>query len=282
MSNKQPIRIIPKLDIKNGLLIKGINLEGLRVLGDPFYFAREYYSQGADEICYLDNVATLYGTNNLSKFISKTAKDIHIPISVGGGIRTYHDIENALVSGADKICLNSKIIDDPNFLKKSCRLFGSSNITAIIETTLIEGKYFITKSNGRDLKEIDPVSWAKKIEDLGAGEIFLTCVHKEGLKSGFDLKIIKKISHSVKLPVIAHGGAGKFSDILDVIENSKVSGVAISSLFHYETCLSFPLPKVFTGNMEFLKRYQNENKNLNIKIIKNLKKYLKRNNIEIR
>ena len=117
MKNKQPIRIIPKLDIKNGLLIKGINLEGLRVLGDPFYFAREYFNQGADEICYLDNVATLYGTNNLSKFISKTAKDIYIPISVGGGIRTYDDIENALISGADKICLNSKIIDDPNFLK---------------------------------------------------------------------------------------------------------------------------------------------------------------------
>jgi imidazole glycerol-phosphate synthase subunit HisF len=282
MFKKQPIRIIPKLDIKNGLLIKGINLEGLRVLGDPFNFASEYYNQGADEICYLDNVATLYGTNNLSKFISKTAKDIHIPISVGGGIRTFHDIENALVNGADKICLNSKIIDSPIFLKKACRLFGSSNITAIIETTLIEGKYFITKSNGRDLINMDPITWAKKIEDLGAGEIFLTCVHKEGLKSGFDIKIVKKICNSVKLPVIAHGGAGSFSDILNIIQHSKVSGVAISGLFHYPTCVDFPIPKIITGNLEFLKRYKDENKKFNIKIIKKLKNYLRRNNIEIR
>jgi cyclase len=280
--SKKTIRIIPKLDIKNGLLIKGINLEGLRVLGDPYNFANEYYKQGADEICYLDNVATLYGTNNLSKFISRTAKDIHIPISVGGGIRTFYDIENALVNGADKICLNSKIIDNPIFLKKACRLFGSSNITAIIETTLIEGKYYITKSNGRDLINVDPATWAKKIEDLGAGEIFLTCVHKEGLKSGFDIKIIKKICNAVKLPVIAHGGAGNFFDILDVIKNSKVSGVAISSLFHYQTCINFPVPKVVTGNLEFLKKYQSENKKINIRIIQKLKNYLRKNNIEIR
>ena len=125
------------------------------------------------------------------------------------------------------------------------------------------------------------MSWAK-IEDLGAGEIFLTCVHKEGLKSGFDIKIIKKICNSVKLPVIAHGGAGSFSDIFSLIKRTKLSVVAVSSLFHYETCLNFPPPKVFTGNIEFLKRYQYENKNFNIKIIKKLKNYLRKNNIEIR
>ena len=276
------IRIIPKLDIKNGLLIKGINLEGLRVLGDPYLFAQEYYNQGADEICYLDNVATLYGTNNLSKFISRTAKNINIPISVGGGIRSFDDIENALINGADKICLNSRIIDRPSFLKKACRLFGSSNITAIIETTKIDKKYYLTKSNGRDLIDIDPRNWAKKIEDLGAGEIFLTSVHKEGLRSGFDIYITKSICDTVNLPVIAHGGAGNFVDILNLIKKTRISGVSIASMFHYQTCLNFTIPKVTTGNLEFLKNFKQQNKNTNIKIIKKLKNYLKINKVNVR
>ena len=152
---KKPIRIIPVLDIKNGVLIKGINLEGLRVLGIPRNFANYYYTSGADEIVYIDNVATLYGTNNLSKFITETAKNIFIPLSVGGGIRTLKDIEEMLTAGADKVCINSSIIDNVKNLKIASRKFGSSNITVIIQSIKIGNKYFISKSNGRDLIKVN-------------------------------------------------------------------------------------------------------------------------------
>ena len=127
------IRIIPKLDIKNGQLIKGINLEGLRVLGDPMMFAKEYYDSGADEIFYQDNVATLYGTNNLSKFVSKTVKNIFIPITVGGGIRNIEDVDMMLKAGADRICINSSAIDNIEIIKKASRIYGSSTICSLIE-----------------------------------------------------------------------------------------------------------------------------------------------------
>ena len=147
MKNKNFIRIIPKLDIKNGMLIKGINLEGLRVLGDPFNFAKYYYENHADEICYIDNVATLYGTNNLSSFISQTAKNIFIPISVGGGIRKIQDIERIFKAGADKVCINSAVIDNPKFLHQASRIFGSANITVVIEYVKIDNKYLLDNYN---------------------------------------------------------------------------------------------------------------------------------------
>ena len=237
------IRIIPKLDIKNGLLIKGINLEGLRVLGDPYNFAKYYFDQGADEICYIDNVATLYGTNNLSKFVKRTAQNIFIPLAVGGGIRSINDIEDMLRNGADKVCINSAVIDNKNLLKKAVKEFGSSTITVVIESNEINGKYYISKSNGRDLINIKPDIWAKELEDLGAGEIFLTSVNREGLKAGFDIKITEKVSSKVKIPVIAHGGAGSLKHIYEVIKNTNINGVSFSSIIHYEACNLFPKKK---------------------------------------
>ena len=239
---KKPIRIIPVLDIKNGVLIKGINLEGLRVLGIPRNFANYYYTSGADEIVYRDNVATLYGTNNLSKFITETAKNIFIPLSVGGGIRTLKDIEEMLTAGADKVCINSSIIDNVKNLKIASRKFGSSNITVIIQSIKIGNKYFISKSNGRDLIKVNPIDWAKKVEQYGAGEIIITSINQEGLRSGFDINLTDKISKKVKIPVIAHGGAGNFKDVLNVINQTNISGVAIASIFHYEAINNFPKP----------------------------------------
>jgi len=232
--NKNLIRIIPKLDIKNGLLIKGINLEGLRVLGNPLDFANYYFKNGADEICYLDNVATLYGTNNISSFVTKTAKNIFIPLSVGGGIKNLKDIEVMLKAGADKVCINSAAIDNIDFISNAAKIFGSSTIVSVIETVRINGKYFISKSNGRDLEDIHPLEWAKKVENAGAGEILLTSVNDEGLQSGFDIFMAKTISNSVKIPVIAHGGAGNFNHVYEVISKTNISGVAIASLFHYD------------------------------------------------
>ena len=186
-------RIIAKLDIKNGQLIKGINLEGLRILGDPYEFAKLYSNTGIDEIFYQDNVAALYGTNNLSIHIKNVAKKIRVPLSVGGGIRSINDIENVLLSGADKVCINSAVIKDIKFLNSAIREFGSANISVLIETIKIKNKYYISYLNGRELVNINPINWSKKIEDTGAGEIVLTSVNKEGLMNGFDNYLANKI-----------------------------------------------------------------------------------------
>tara|TARA_A100001011_G_scaffold374452_1_gene434959 strand:- start:725 stop:1561 length:837 start_codon:yes stop_codon:yes gene_type:complete len=276
---KKVIRIIPKLDIKNGNLIKGINLEGLRVLGDPISFAQNYYNQGADEIIYIDNVATLYGTNNLTKFVRNTAKKIFIPLTVGGGIKNLNDIEQMLKNGADKISINSAAIDNIKLIRKASKVFGTSTIVSNIECIKIKNKYYISKSNGRDLVNIDPVVWAKKLEDYGIGEIILTSVNSEGLQKGFDIALTKKVSNKVKVPIIAHGGAGNFQHILDVIKKTNISGVSISSLFHYDTFMNFSYKKKKIGNFYFL---ENSKKNKSLNNLKRLKLFLKKENISVR
>ena len=277
--NKNNIRIIPKLDIKNGTLIKGIGLEGLRVLGDPYDFAKKYYEDGADEILYMDNVATLYGTNNLTKFVKKTAKDIFIPLTVGGGIKNLKNIEKLLVNGADKVSINSEFVVNKKFIEEAVKNFGSSTIVATIESNKIKNEYFITTSNGRDLYKKNPVQWAKELEDTGVGEIILTSVNNEGLKSGFDVPIIKKISEIVKIPVIAHGGCGNIDHIINLIKKTNVTGVALASILHYASIKkkqnTFNLK---TGNTNFL---QNAHKNYK-NIIKKIKNELKKNGIKIR
>ena len=278
--NLNPIRIIPFLDIKNGLLIKGINLEGLRVLGKARDFSNYYYKSGADEICYIDNVATLYGTNNLSNFITDTAKDVFIPLSVGGGIRSIDDMKKMFSAGADKICINSSIIENPNLLEKAAKIFGSANITIMIQSIRVDAKYNVSKANGRDLANINPVKWAKKVENYGAGEIILTSVNNEGLKKGFDIKLTNAVSQSVNIPVIAHGGAGNFKDIYEVINKTKISGVGLASILHYDALNYFPKfdPKV--GNTTFLKNISKPKNKKNI--IYQLKNYLSLKGIKVR
>ena len=277
--NKNNIRIIPKLDIKNGTLIKGIGLEGLRVLGDPYDFAKKYYQDGADEILYMDNVATLYGTNNLTKFVKKTAKDIFIPLTVGGGIKNLNNIEKLLVNGADKVSINSEFVVNKKFIKEAVKNFGSSTIVATIESNKIKNHYFITTSNGRDLYKKNPVQWAKELEDTGVGEIILTSVNNEGLRCGFDIPIIKKISEIVNVPVIAHGGCGNIDHIINLIKKTNVTGVALASILHYASIKkkqnTFNLK---TGNTNFLQNAQNNYKN----VIKKIKSGLRKNGIKIR
>ncbi len=277
---KKFIRIIPKLDIKNGLLIKGINLEGLRVLGEPFNFSSYYAKDGADEILYVDNVATLYGTNNLKKFISKTANNIFIPLSVGGGIKSIDEISSILESGADKVSINSALIDNPKKIKKFSNYFGSSTIISNVEILNYEGKQFLTKSNGRDIVSINPYDWIKKVQDLGAGEIFLTSVNAEGLKMGFDLNVIEKVSKICKVPLVVHGGAGNYQHVYKLLKSVDVDGVSIASMFHYSTFNKFKKKKIKIGNHEFINKSKNVNKH-NFSI-KKLKLYLKKNNISVR
>jgi cyclase len=191
-------------------------------------------------------------------------------------------IEEILKNGADKICINSAAIDNPKFITEASKRFGSANISSIIEVIKIKKNYFISKSNGRDLIKMNPVDWAKKVEEMGSGEIFLTSVNKEGLKSGFDIEIIKKISENVSIPVIAHGGAGNFMDIYNVIKGTSISGVSISGLFHYAFARhSKSIIKRSIGNYEFLnsiKKYKKKPENLILK----LKKFLSKKKINVR
>jgi cyclase len=273
-------RIIPRLEIKNGNLIKGINFEGLRILGNPNDFANDYLKQGADEIIYHDSVASLYGTNNTTKPVNDISKKLFIPLTVGGGIRTIDDIVRMLKNGADKVSINSAAIDNLKFINNAAQIFGSSVIVSNIECIKIKNKYYISKSNGRDLVDINPIKWAKRLENNGVGEIIITSVNHEGLKKGFDINLTKQVSSNVKVPVIAHGGAGKFEDVYEVIKKTNIAGVSISSLFHYDIYKLFNYhKKKKVGNTTFI------DKGSKIKTKNNLKKlkvFLKKKGINVR
>ena len=276
-------RIIPKLDIKGKNLVKGVNLEGLRVLGKPEVFARHYYLEGADELIYQDVVASLYGFNSLEEIIRKTAKEIFIPLTVGGGIRNLDDIYKILRAGADKVSFNTAAIRNPKFIKEASRIFGSSTIAISIETILqTDGCYYAFTENGRNKSEKKLLNWIKEIEDLGAGEMIITFVDNEGSGKGTNLEITKKICNITNLPVIINGGFGQPSDVENLFKIAKVSGAAISSLFHYDLIEKTNLrsDKFEHGNIEFL--FSNKKvPQIQATNIMVLKKYLKEKNIEI-
>ena len=252
------IRIIPRLDIKGPNLVKGIHLEGLRVLGEPSRFAKYYYEQGADEIIYQDTVASLYERNSLTDIINKTAKEIFIPLTVGGGIRTMQDIQDVLRAGADKVSINPAAVRDPNFINEASNYYGSSTIVIAIEALKKEdGKYYVFTDNGREETFKEATSWAKEVEDRGAGEIFLTSIDNEGTGSGFDLDLIRIVSSQSLLPVVAHGGPSDYSHISEAILEGKADAISLASMLHYEAASSFELDELGEGNLEFLKSKKN-------------------------
>jgi cyclase len=233
------IRIIPRLDIKGPNLVKGIHLEGLRVLGKPEAFARYYYENGADELFFQDTVASLYDRNSLHDIITKTAKEIFIPLTVGGGLRTIDDIRNVLRAGADKVAINTAAIKNPHFIRDASHIFGSSTIVVAIEAIKnTDGKYLAFTDNGREYSGLEVVAWAKKAEELGAGEIVITSVDKEGTGEGYDLDLIKSVSETVSVPVIAHGGASTPENIVEAILYGGADAVAIASILHYSVIQS--------------------------------------------
>ena len=277
------IRIIPRLDIKGPNLVKGIHLEGLRVLGKPSDFSKYYYENGADELMFMDVVASLYERNSLHDIISETAKQKFIPITVGGGLRTISDIKQVLRVGADKVCLNTAAIKNPELIRTASRNFGSSTIVIAIEAIKEEnGKYLAYTDNGREYTGIDVFEWAQKVDELGAGEIVITSVDREGTGQGFDLDLISKISNLVSIPVIAHGGAGNKQDVVDLIKQDTANAVMLSSLFHYHF-IKENESKVSSkeGNVEFLKQKRNFH-TFNPCTIKELKNTLVENKIECR
>ncbi len=250
------IRIIPRLDIKGPNLVKGLHLEGLRVLGKPEQFARYYYEAGADELIYMDVVASLYNRNSLHDIIEKTAREIFIPLTVGGGLRTIEDIRDVLRVGADKVALNTAALKNPQIISEASRKFGSSTIVVAIEAIRQpDGAYFAYTDNGREYTGVEVLGWARQVEQLGAGEIMLTSVDKEGTGQGFDIELTQMVAEAVSIPVIAHGGAGRVEQIREVILRTEVNAVALSSILHYDFikhCEVEP-DRYIEGNLDFVK-----------------------------
>jgi cyclase len=252
------IRIIPRLDIKGPNLVKGIHLEGLRVLGKPEHFARYYYENGADELLYMDAVASLYNRNNLLHIVERTAREIFIPLTVGGGLRSVEDIRAVLRAGADKVSLNTAAIRRPELIREAAKAFGSSTIVVSIEAIKQkDGTYKCYTDCGRQETGIDAFEWAVRAAELGAGEILVTSVDREGTGLGFDLELTRRIAEAVSIPVIACGGAGKPEHVYDVITKGRAQAVCIASMFHYNYVKHFPPdPSEFKeeGNLEFIRR----------------------------
>ena len=278
------VRIIPRLDIKGPNLVKGIHLEGLRVLGKPERFARYYYETGADELVYMDCVASLYCRNSLHEIITKTAKEVFIPLIVGGGLRTLDDIRDVLRAGADKVCINTAAVKNPAFITDASKKFGSSTILIAIEAIKQpDGHYLAYTDNGREYTGLEVLQWAKHVEELGAGEIMITSIDREGTGLGYDVQLTKMISDNVSIPVIACGGAGRIEHIAEVINEGRSDAVAIASILHYDF-IKNNMPKVDRneeGNTEFLRKRIDFSK-IETNDLHAIKGYLRKKNINCR
>lgn len=228
------IRIIPRLDIKSPNLVKGIHLEGLRVMGEPRTFARRYYEEGADELLYIDIVASLYGRNNLRELVRRTAHDVFIPITVGGGIRSVDDVTEILRSGADKVAINTAAVHRPALIREVARRFGSQCMVLSVEAKWIApGKWEVYTDNGREKTGRDVKEWVMQAVELGAGEVLLTSVDREGTRKGFDLPLVKEIATLVGVPVIASGGMGNLTHLREVVEEGCADAIAVADALHY-------------------------------------------------
>lgn len=241
------LRIIPRLDIKGPNLVKGVCLEGLRVLGDPVEFSKLYFDQGADEIFYQDVVASLYERNSLLDLVSEVSKKIFVPLTVGGGIRTIEDIRKVLKSGADKVSINTAATKNLNFIAEAASIFGSSTILVSMEVLKKQnGKYYLFVDNGREETGLELFNWIDQVQNKGVGEIAITFIEKEGTKTGYDIELIKKIRNKIKVPLLIHGGAGKIDDLVCAYKYcNDIDGFLISSILHYNL---LPLTKNFKGS----------------------------------
>jgi imidazole glycerol-phosphate synthase subunit HisF len=253
------IRLIPRLDIKGENLIKGIQLEGLRIIGDPNEYAKKYYNQGADEIIYMDSVASLYGRNNLKNLIKKTVKDVFIPITVGGGIRSIDDANEVFKSGADKIAVNTAAVKNPRLISDLVKKFGSQSIVVSIEAKKIgENDWEVFTESGREKTGLKVLEWVKKIVALGAGEILLTSVDREGMLNGYDIELIKCTSNLIEIPLIASGGMGSPNDILAAVLEGGADAVSMASVLHYNKNDLSEIRKVASKNKIEVREFNND------------------------
>jgi len=273
------MRIIPKIDVKGPNLVKGIHLEGLRVLGDPKEFISNYYLDGADEIIFHDIVASLYERNNLSELISSSLKDIFIPLSAGGGVRNEKDVRNLLLAGADRVFLNSAIIDNLNILKRLVKIFGSSTIISSIEVLNYEDEFYCFKDFGRENSGIKLKDWFKKIQKCQPGEILLTSIDQDGTRNGFDIKLVEFAEKFLEIPYMINGGYYDVGHLKTLLSAGKPSAIVIGTALHYNALnnIKTELNKK-EGNYEFLNskaqvQHKKKSKNLIKEIRKIIDKY---------
>lgn len=247
-------RIIPCLDLKNGRVVKGVKFVDIIDAGDPVEVAKRYNQIGADEIVFLDITASHEGRGTFLDVISRAANEVFLPLTVGGGIRTADDFRELLKVGADKVSVNSAAVKNPSLITDAAKRFGSQCVVVAIDAKKNEqGFYEVYLNGGRIPTGLDAVEWAKKCEKLGAGEILLTSMDKDGTKSGFELHLTREVSDAVNIPVIASGGAGKKEDFADVLKEGHADAALAASLFHF-----------------------------GILNVTDLKRYLKEENIEVR
>ena len=227
-------RLIARLDIKGPNLIKGIHLEGLRVIGAPNEHALRYYREGADELIYMDIVASLYGRNSLGDIIQSAAQNVFVPMTVGGGIRSVEDATRLLRYGADKVAINTAAVANPKLIYDIARRFGSQCMVLSIEAKQIgTGHWEAYTDNGREHTGLDVIEWVKRGVALGAGEILLTSVDREGTRKGFDVALVRAVTQEVAVPVIASGGMGKPDDAIEVVKQGEADAVAMADILHY-------------------------------------------------
>jgi cyclase len=247
--NSKTVRVIARLDVKGQNLIKGINLEGLRIIGDPNDFALKYYNENADEILYIDPVASLYGRSKLTDIIKKSCKNIFIPITVGGGIKNLQDVEDLLKSGADKVAINTGIVNNNSLIKDIAKRFGSQCIVGSIEAKLIcENNWEVYTDSGRERTNIDAIAWSKKIEDLGVGEILITSIDKEGTGKGFDIQLIENIVNSTTVPIIASGGFGSLNHLNIIEKIPGLDALAFADSIHYSKISLYEIKEQINKN----------------------------------
>lgn len=226
-------RIIPCLDIKNGETVKGINFLDLKEVGNPVEMAIKYSEQGADELVFLDISATEERRKTLIPLVKEIAKNINIPFTVGGGINALENVEELLKNGADKITINSAALSNPNLITQVAKRFGSQCMVLAIDTKFVGNQHKVFSNGGKIETDKELFSWAKEVENLGAGEILLTSMNTDGTKAGFAIDITKKLSELVNIPVIASGGAGRMQHFEEVFRETKATGALAASIFHF-------------------------------------------------
>lgn len=234
-------RIIPCLDIKDGQTVKGVNFVDIRSAGDPIELAKRYVLEGADELVFLDITATVEGRKTFAKLVEEIAHEINIPFTVGGGISSVEDAAVLVKAGADKVSVNSAAVKRPELVYEIAHEFGSQFLVVAIDAGLVNGEWKVFVKGGREATDIDVYEWAKKVEDLGAGEILLTSMANDGTKAGFAIGLTNKLADSLSIPVIASGGAGTSEHFKDVFEQTKATGALAASVFHFG---EIPIPQL--------------------------------------
>ena len=236
--NRHPVRVIVRLDIKGRKLVKGVNLEGLRVIGDPIDFIRRYIEMDADEIVIIDINANLYGFEHDYEYLSEISSHVNIPITVGGGVRTIEHFEKVLKAGADKVSANTVFTDKPEMISEFARIFGRQAVVLYVESkfqgggTFNDGTYRAYTENGRSRTNLIVEEWVEQAQDLGCGEVILTSIDAEGREEGFDEEIISRVVKRLKVPLVISGGYGR-PEHLDILTQDHIDGLAIATTFHY-------------------------------------------------